>query len=102
MILDLLERLFSWRSPSKSGKDAKRRLKFVIAHDRAGLSSEMLELMRQDIVEVVSRYVDVDPEEMEFSLESDQRMTALIANLPIRQIKRRTAGKTPQTPSPQG
>jgi cell division topological specificity factor len=88
MILDLLEKLFSWKSASKSGEDAKHRLKFIIAHDRAGLNPEMIEAMRAEILAVVNRYVDIDPEQMEFSLESDQRMTALIANLPIRRVKR--------------
>lgn len=101
MILELLERLSAWRNSGKSGKDAQRRLKFIIAHDRADISEDVLELMRRDIVEVVSRYVDIDPEEMEFSLESDQRMTALIANLPIRRIKRQSKPTTPQAPSPQ-
>lgn len=96
MILDLLERLFSWGNSAKSGEDAKRRLKFVIAHDRAGLTPEILELMRRDILEVVSRYVDIDPEAMEFSIESDRQMTALIANLPIRQFKRQTGAATAQ------
>jgi len=88
MLSELLEKIFAWRSPVKSGEAAKNRLRLVIAHDRAGLSPEMVEAMRRDILEVVSRYVEIDPEEMDLSLESDQRMTALIANLPIRRVKR--------------
>ena len=88
MILEILENMFPWKNRTKSGDEAKHRLKFILAHDRAGLNPEMLDAMRKDILAVVNRYVDIDPEEMEFSLESDQRMTALIANLPIRRIKR--------------
>ena len=87
MIIELIERLFGRNN--SSGVDAKRRLKLVIANDRSGLSQEMLEMMRRDILEVVSRYVEIDSEEMELSLESDQRMTALIANLPVRRVKRK-------------
>ena len=100
MLLELLEKLLAWHKSEKSGEDAKRRLKFIIAHDRAGIGEDVLELMRRDIIEVVSRYVDIDPEEMEFSLESDQRMTALIANLPIRRLKRPSNPTTPPTASP--
>lgn len=85
--MELIERLFS-RGNKPSGEDARRRLKLVIANDRSGLSPEMMEEMRREIVEVVSRYVEIEPGEMEFSLESDQRMTALIANLPVRRVKR--------------
>ncbi|MFN5514542.1 MAG: cell division topological specificity factor MinE [Cyanobacteriota bacterium] len=87
-LLELLDNLFG-KSNARSGDDAKRRLKLVIANDRSGLSPEMLEAMRQDILEVVSRYVEIDSAEMELSLESDQRMTALIANLPVRKVRRR-------------
>lgn len=92
MISELLEKLFFWGNSHKSGRVAKKRLKLVLAHDRAGLSGEMLDAMRQEILEVVNRYVEIDLEETEISLESDQRMTALIANFPIRRIKR-----SPQT-----
>jgi cell division topological specificity factor len=90
MIMELLERLFKRDRPQNSSEEAKQRLQLVIAHDRAGLSSDTIELMRQEILEVVARYVEIDPEEMEFSLESDKGSSALIANLPIRRIRKGT------------
>lgn len=86
---DLIDKLLAWRGSGKSGDQAKQRLKLILAHDRADLSPELLNMMRQEILEVVSRYLDIDTEETELLLESDQRTTALIANFPIRRIKRR-------------
>jgi cell division topological specificity factor len=42
--------------------------------------------MRKEILIVVSKYVELDTESLEFSIRTDSRMTALIANLPIRRI----------------
>lgn len=87
-IIDFLEMLFPRSSDKKSSFKAKERLQMVLAHDRATITPDLISSMRREILEVVARYVDVDIKEMEFGLENNQRITTLIANLPIRQVKR--------------
>ncbi len=88
MIRDILDTIANWRGNKKSRYQAKNRLQLVIAHDRAGINPEIVEKMRQEILEVVSRYMDIDVSETEFSITSNDRITALTANLPIKKVKR--------------
>ena len=85
MITEFFERLFV-NNNRGSRDDVKRRLKLVLAHDRSTLNASTLEKMRKEILIVVSKYVELDTESLEFSIRTDSRMTALIANLPIRRI----------------
>ena len=72
----------------KTSKDiAKDRLKVVLIHDRANISPEIMQSIKNDIIEVISHYVDIDKSEMEISLENNSDSVALLANIPITRIK---------------
>jgi cell division topological specificity factor len=90
MISTLLDRLFQ-RSNVPSGAQVKNRLKFILAHDRAAIEPKVFENMRNEIMRVVSKYVELDEDSLDIRLESDKRMTALIANLPIRMVREELA-----------
>lgn len=90
---DILDMLFLRNGNNNSRQEAKRRLQVVIAHDRASIAPEIISAMREEILDVVARYVDINRDEMEFGLENNDRLTALTVNLPIRQVKTRLTEK---------
>lgn len=75
------------RNRKTSKEIAKDRLKVVLIHDRANISPEIMQAIKNDIIEVISHYVDIDKKEMEISLENDSESVALLANIPITRIK---------------
>ena len=82
---DLINKLLGRQQAS--AETAKERLQLVLAHDRSDLNPELLLQMRREILEVVSRYVEIDMEEGDVSLETEDRVTALVANLPIKRAR---------------
>ena len=78
---DILNKLL--RRQEASANTARERLQLVLAHDRTDLSPDLLDQMRREILEVVAKYVEIDIDEGAVSLETEDRMTALVANLPI-------------------
>jgi len=84
-LIDFLQRLLGREKPS--GTLARERLQLVLAHDRSDLNPELLEKMRREILEVVQKYVEIDLESGDVSLETGDRVTALVANLPIRRAR---------------
>ena len=78
----------------KSSKDfAKDRLKLLLVSDRAGCSSEVMELMKNDIISVISKYMEIDEEELDIQItkteSEDHRgmITVMVSNIPIRDSK---------------
>jgi cell division topological specificity factor len=87
MVFDLLDKLFTRGQPN-SRQQACDRLKMVLAYDRtADISSEMMESMRREILQVVKRYFELQDDDLEVGLERSGSATALIANIPIRRVR---------------
>jgi len=84
-LIDFIQRLLGREKPS--GALARERLQLVLAHDRSDLNPELLEQMRREILEVVQKYVEIDLDSGDVSLETGDRVTALVANLPIRRAR---------------
>jgi cell division topological specificity factor len=86
----LLERIFG--HDRKSANQAKERLKLVLIHDRTDLAPGMLENLKDEIIAVISRYVDIDPAAVRINMEQDGREQRLIADIPLRASQRRRRG----------
>lgn len=87
-----------FRKIKKSEKEdskstAKERLHLVLAQDRANISADFLELMKQEILEVIKKYIDIDEKEIDVRLTNKEGADgslgapALYANIPIITIK---------------
>ena len=90
MLLDL-SKIFG---KSKNSKDlAKERLKLVLIHDRANVSPQFLEMVKGEIIKVISNYMDVDEESLDIQMtrtkseDGNSVVPALVANIPIRSVK---------------
>ena len=77
----------------KSKDAAKERLHLVLMQDRANVSADFLDLMRQEIIEVIKKYIDIDENSMDVRLTNKENTDgtngapALYANIPILNIK---------------
>jgi cell division topological specificity factor len=78
----------------KSSQVAKDRLKLVLIYDRAGTTNndDMINMMKRDILQVISKYVEIDEQEFEMDFKSVQSedegvSSQLVANIPIKKIK---------------
>lgn len=70
-----------------SKNDASNRLKLVLMHDRSKIAPGTLEKMRDELVDVISRYVEIDREALDLNLEDGSNTIALVANIPLLRSK---------------
>jgi len=79
-------------SRTKSANKAKERLKLVLIHDRTDLTPHMMESLKNELLGVISRYVEIDAEAVRISMNQDGREQRLVADIPLRGATRRRIG----------
>jgi len=76
-----------------TGSIAKDRLKLVLVSDRAGCSPEIMEQIKNDIIAVISKYIEIDQDGLDIKITQTESETnngtvpALFANIPIKDLK---------------
>ncbi len=80
--MGFLERLFGRREPS-SGRVAKERLRLVLTQDRAGISPGLLDILKDEIIAVISRHVEVDVDGVQVTVTQNGEESSLVADIPL-------------------
>ncbi len=81
------------RNKTASKDTAKERLQLVLIHDRANVSPEFLEMLKGEILEVISKHIEINQNEFDIQLtqtvseDGKRKVPALVANIPIKQKK---------------
>jgi cell division topological specificity factor len=75
-----------------SAGEAKDRLKLVLIHDRTNLTSDELVSLKNELIQVISRYVAIDTPAVRIDINHDGREQRLIADIPLRASPRRKIG----------
>lgn len=73
---------------------AKDRLKLILIHDRGEIAPEIIDKIREEILEVISKYIDIQMEDVEISVnksgdDEGENTSALVANIPIKSVRGR-------------
>lgn len=85
--MDIFGKVAGQQEPS-SKSIAKERLRLVLVHDRASISPQLLEDLKEDMLKVISSYMEIDENGTEVTLKSDETSVALMASIPVIKINR--------------
>ena len=76
----------------KSAHQAKERMKLVLIHDRTDLTPGALEALKDELIAVISRHIEIEPDSVRIVMSHEGREQRLIADIPLRQTRRRKMG----------
>ncbi len=71
-----------------SADTAKQRLGVVLMHDRLDISPQLMEAIKNDIIDVLSRYMEIDQGSIKVDFEKGKGYTALVSNVQVKRVYR--------------
>ena len=80
--MNMLQRLFG-RSQPTSREMAKDRLQLVVVQDRVKMSPEVMNRMKDELIQVISKYVEIEEDGINISLTKSGRQSRLTADIPV-------------------
>ncbi|MEH0022135.1 MAG: cell division topological specificity factor MinE [Desulfobacter sp.] len=89
MLQGLLKRFVTGQKNSKD--EAKKRLQFSLIYDKLEVNDTTLIDLQTDIVNVISKYFEIDKDSLELKVQRDDDVSALVFNTPILHVKRKRA-----------
>jgi len=99
-LFDLIKRIFGERPDSRgarrpdrqrepaSGSMARERLQILLVHDRSSVAPEVMSMLKDDIIMVVTKYMDIDQSAIDINLSRNDNSVALVASVPVIRLKR--------------
>jgi cell division topological specificity factor len=87
----LQEFLKRFSGQKRSSDEAKKRLQFSLVCDKLEVNDTTLTDLQTDIVDVISKYFEIDQDALELKVKSDKNVSALVFNTPILHVKRKQA-----------
>lgn len=82
--MGFLDTLLGRRPANSSASVAKQRLVEVLVQDHVRLTPEAMDAIREDIYKILSRHLDVDPNQLQINLTRSEHGESLVANVPVR------------------
>ena len=77
-----------------SAQEKRPAFRLVLVHDRVNCSSHVLEMLKNDIIKVISNYMEIDEEELDIQITQTQTednagtVPVLYANIPIKSLRK--------------
>ena len=71
-----------------SNKVARKRMQVVLMHDRMDLAPDVMESLKNDILVVLARYMEIDQKSIRVDLEQGKDYTALVSNVHVKRVYR--------------